>query len=148
MKIICAVMLLFAICAAAFSQIHVRVEPADTVKVIKPVVLDSAATAEAIKLYSIMQSAEWNMRDLQRRLFSDLPDANREDKVRQQIAESLIEEQTTLWDFQIERALKSKDKTLLKSLQTAFTELSNNKSAFQESVKQERKKIEKLLEDK
>lgn len=148
MKILCAAMFLFALCTAAFSQIHVIVEPADTAKVVKPVVLDSAATAEATKMYRIVQSAEWKMRDLERRLFSDIPNANREDQVRQQIAQTLIEEQTALWDFQIERAIKSKDKTLLKSVQTAFTELSNTKSAFQQSAKHEQKKIEKFLEEK
>ena len=104
MRFIIASLFLCAFCSAGLSQIRVKVEPADTVKIVKPVVLDSTATVEAKKLYIIVQSAESTMRDLQRDMVGDFPDTDREDKVRQRITGAWIEEQTAVWDFQIERA--------------------------------------------
>ncbi len=147
MKTLLVPLMLLAVCTLGFSQIHVQVVPADTVTTPKPVVLDSTAAAQAAKMYTLVQNAEWTMRDLQKRLFSDIPDAAREDQVRQQIATALLGEQSALWDFQIDRAAAKRDKSLLKAFQTAFTRLSADKSPLQQSAKQELKKVEKLLEE-
>jgi hypothetical protein len=145
MRFFAATLFLCAFCTVSLSQIHVMVEPADTAKIVKPVVLDSTATAEAKTLYLIVRSADRTMRDLQRNLLSDFSDANREDKVRQKINGAWIEEQIALWDFQIKRAAETKDTPLLRALQIAFIELARTKSSFQQPAKQEMMKLDKLL---
>jgi len=148
MKYSAVLFLSLLVYSAATAQIRVMVEPADTARVVKPRTLDSTSTVEAFRLYETLLDTENKMRDLEKRLHSDIPDANLEDDIRRQIGQLQQDLQTTIWDYQIERALQRNDKSLLRALHTAFTELAGNKATLQQSLKQEQRKLDRLLEDK
>jgi hypothetical protein len=149
MKILSALLLSFLLCAAAWPQIHVQVEPADTTQIKKPSpTLDQTGLADAVKMDAVARTAELQLRPLSRYLHPDFPDEKLVDSTRKQIADVMAQEMIALWDFQVDRALQYHDTALLSAMQAGLDELARNPKMVEAKIKAARKKMDKLMEPK
>ena len=149
MKTIPALLLALLLCASAWPQIHVQVEPADTAQTKRPSdALDKTGLMDAVKMDAVARTAELQLRSLSRHLTSDFPGDKLVDSARVGVADVMSQEVIALWDFQIQRAVQYRDSSLLKAMQAGLDELSRNPKLVQAKIKAAHKKMDKLMEKK
>ncbi|MBI5060369.1 hypothetical protein HZB60_11385 [candidate division KSB1 bacterium] len=101
------------------------------------VVIDPGAMIFQMKVDSVNRIAEEKIRDLIKKLERHFEDPQVEEEVGRWIGEAVMQQQMSLLDLQIDRALEMKDTLLLKGLETTLRELIANSDVVRAELRKQ-----------